>query len=225
MDSQLENQLRSLEGTTAPQQPHGRGGLQERLRKVRPSDGAGLPEPGEGEPPRSMLDENTAALRTLMKTMPRRLRRGVPQTIDVQITPELLAALFQGAAGPSDLARAVSLILYSRGAGVAVETLAPQTQWLFDRPSFIETERFGRWRWRLTGTKGGRHKLQFAVSCRSLDQHGMSGDIALPHQVIDVRVGGRFGRAAGKLLLWLALIAAGAGLALLALKFGHLKLW
>jgi hypothetical protein len=218
MVAQIERRLNGGAGSSAA--PRRRSELQERLRRVRPSDADFLPpEPADSDPPAPPVKRATGtAPAGLLKSFPRRLRRGVAQTVDLHISREEMAALLDENGAGMSVTCAVSVILHAGAGGIAVETLAPQTQWLFDRPSFIETERFGRWRWRLTPVDAGRHKLQLIISCRNLDQHGVIGDVVLPNQFVDIRVKRSFLRGVKTLLFWLALMAAGAGVFAAALK-------
>ncbi len=222
MVTHLERRLTGLpDSNGTPHPPRRRSELQERLRQVRVNGSmAALAEPEESEPARQAAPVKRiagAAPVSLLEKFPRRLRLGRPETIEINISREEIAELFQDTGGAA-ITRAVSVILHSTAGGITVETLAPQTQWIFDRPSFMETERFGRWRWRLTPKEAGRHKLQLVISARSLDQHGVAEDTALPNQAVEIRVKRGFARGFKTLAVWLLLMAMGGGLTMAAPK-------
>lgn len=153
----------------------------------------------------------------LVENIPRRMREGKAETIEVRISREHTAALFADLAGRGKaeghdiiVTRAMSLMLRAPEGGFIIETMSPETQWVFDRPSFLETERFGRWRWTVTPTLAGRRKLRLIVSARSVDDHGMAGDSSLPDQIIEVRVRTNYSRVFGGFMRWSFLIIAGA---------------
>lgn len=163
----------------------------------------------------------------LTENIPRKMRKGKPALVEVRISREETIALFrnfrgQGAADAHDMivTRAMTVTLKAPDSGFTIETASPETQWIFDRPSFLETERFGRWRWNVTPTASGKRSLKLVASARSIDDNGMSGDVVMPDQIIEVRVGGNYWRGFRKLLLWVFLLIAGAVLGETSLRFG-----
>lgn len=211
----------------SPRQPSRREGkLSAALKSVKPDA-----TPQEAPQPSS----KPAAARALtvkkpggkfLDGVPKRFRVGETQQIDVRISREEAAALFTvprpSATEPQDaiITRAVTVVLKAPDGGFTVETIAPETQWLFDRPSFLETERFGRWRWTVTATEPGKRTLKLIVKARSVDDTGMVGDMVTPDQVVEVRTGANHRRRLQKLLLWMFLIVTGGVLAETALRFG-----
>jgi hypothetical protein len=199
-----------------PPPPHARlrdRSLTKKLRGVKPADA-----PAEAVAP---TIRNLPAVRAdagkLVETIPRRMRTGKPETIEVRISREHTAALFHGFDGRGKpeahdiiVTRAMTMMLRAPDGGFIIETLSPETQWVFDRPSFLETERFGRWRWTVTPTAAGKRKLRLIVAARSVDENGMAGDSSLPDQIVEVRVSVNYARAAGRVMRWAFLIVAGA---------------
>jgi hypothetical protein len=221
MVTHLERRFNGMADVSDTRQPpRRRSELQERLRQVRANGAAAaLPDLDESEPIRQaapMKRQAGAAPASLLAKFPRRLHLGKPETIEINISREEIAGLFQDTGDETVITRAVSVILHSTAGGITVETLAPQTQWLFDRPSFMETERFGRWRWRLTPKDAGKHKLQLIVNGRSLDLHGVAGDTALPNQAVEIRVKRNLMRGFKTLAVWLILMAMGGALTMAA---------
>ncbi len=201
---------------SAPPPPHARlrdRSLTKKLQGVKPTDA-----PAETVAP---TIRNLPAVRAdagkLVETIPRRMRTGQPETIEVRISREHTAALFHGFDGRGKpeahdiiVTRAMTMMLRAPDGGFIIETLSPETQWVFDRPSFLETERFGRWRWTVTPTAAGKRKLRLIVAARSVDENGIAGDSSLPDQIVEVRVSVNYARAAGRVLRWIFLIVAGA---------------
>ncbi len=163
----------------------------------------------------------------LSENVPRKMRKGAATPVEVRISREETMALFRnfqgkGAQDTPDviITRAMTVTLKAPDGGFIIETQSPETQWIFDRPSFLETERFGRWRWTVTPSVSGKRRLQLVASARSIDDNGMADDMVTPDQVIEVRVRGNYGRGFRKLLLWIFLIITGGVLAETALRFG-----
>ncbi len=93
--------------------------------------------------------------------------------------------------------------------GFFIETLTPETQWIFDRPSFLGGDEFGRWIWTLIPSDSGRHNLSLVLTARDIDDNGLAGDIAAPEQVLEIRVRGNRLRALGRLIKTMLLLALG----------------
>jgi hypothetical protein len=161
-------------------------------------------------------DEKIVKFGKLVERIPRSMREGRAETIEVRIAREATDALLNGLEGRGSprshkiaVTRAMSLYLRAPDGGFMIEPLAPETQWIFDRPSFLDSEPFGRWRWRVMPTQRGRRRLQLVAAARSVDENGMIGDTALPEQVIEVRVRINWGRWLGKAVLWTVLAVIG----------------
>jgi hypothetical protein len=144
------------------------------------------------------------------------MRVAIPEIIDIRLSKEEGAALFEsansrGAAQGQNVpvSRAITMRLRAPKGGLFVETLSAETQWVFDRPSFLGNEEFGRWVWTLIPSHGGAHKLQIAVSARNIDEHGLASDLVLPEHVIDIRARLNWGRAISRLAKSALLMAAG----------------
>jgi len=167
-----------------------------------------------------------AMMGKLVERIPRVMRQGTVEHIEVRIgreaTEELIARVQgRGATNMHTVAvtRAMSLYLRAPHGGFMIEPLAPETQWVFDRPSFLENEPFGRWRWTVLPMKRGSRRLQLVAAARSVDENGMIGDVALPEQVFDVTVRINWTAALQKVALWAGLAVAGGVLAQVAIRF------
>ncbi len=167
---------------------------------------------------------NLTLLPKLLDHVPRKAKAGVPRTIKVPLSKEDAALLFGGPqrrgqpqkpAGAEAVCRAVTLHLSSPDEGFFIEGLAPETQWILDRPPPGE-EAFGAWAWTALPNGGGSCTLRLTLSARDIDANGAASDINLPEQAIKVRVSGNFWRGAGRFLGRTLLFLAGSGLGVAA---------
>ena len=162
----------------------------------------------------------------LVERIPRVMREGVREQVEVRIAREATEELLAGIRGSGAthvhgvaVTRAMSLYLRAPDGGFMIEPLTPETQWVFDRPSFLESEEFGRWLWVVLPMKRGSRRLQLVAAARSVDENGMIGDVALPDQVIEVSVKINWARSLQKAALWAGLAIAGGVLAQVAMRY------
>ncbi len=160
--------------------------------------------------------ETPPLLALLLEHIPRKMRVAVAETLEVRMTKDDAAALFdslrvRGPAGNghAQISRAVTVRLTAPEGGFFIETLTPETQWIFDRPSFLGGDEFGRWIWTLIPSDSGRHKLSLVLTARDIDDNGLAGDIAAPEQIVEIRVRGNRLRAFGRLIRTMLLLTAG----------------
>jgi hypothetical protein len=191
--------------------PKGAAGSQQKRRRAEKAG-------SEAQAP-SMLGK-------LVERIPRRMREGQREHVEVRIAREATEELVSGVQGRGathvhgvTVTRAMSLYLRAPDGGFMIEPLTPETQWVFDRPSFLESEPFGRWEWVVLPMKPGSRKLQLVAAARSVDDNGMIGDVALPEQVIEVRVRINWARTLRKVVLWAGLAIAGGVLAEVGSRF------
>jgi hypothetical protein len=193
--------------TAAPQQ-----------QQARSSNGAkSLPVPAADASRRRLQDQVFAG--KLVENIPRAMRVAVPEIVELRLSREETAELFEGLQGRGEaqahdatVTRAMTVRLRAPGGGFFIETLSPETQWIFDRPSFLGGEPFGRWVWTVIPNERGQHKLQVIIASRNIDENGMTGDIALPDQVIDIRVRTNYRRSFAQLFRGVMLLLAGGAL-------------
>ncbi|MDX2265172.1 MAG: Clp protease N-terminal domain-containing protein [Hyphomicrobiales bacterium] len=183
---------------------------------------ANSPAPGAG---RALVVAKSGG--KLADAIPRRMKKGAPVQIDIRMSREEAAALFNTLQGPQApdahdviITKAMTVLLRAPDGGFIIETQARETQWIFDRPSFLDSERFGRWRWTATPTASGKKRLQIIAYLRAIDDNGIAGDMVTPDQIVEVRVGGGAGRAFRKMMLWVFLIVFGGVATETALFFG-----
>jgi hypothetical protein len=155
----------------------------------------------------------------LAENIPRKMKAFKPERVEVRITREETETFLAGMEGSMEAFRhdllvtqAMSVLLRAPDGGFTIETIAPETQWIFNRPGGSEKEPFGRWRWSVTPTETGPRRLQLVVAARSVDQNGLAGDTALPDQVINVTVRANYGRGVLKALRWVVLMALGGAI-------------
>lgn len=155
----------------------------------------------------------------LVENIPRAMRVAVPEIVELRLSREETAELFEGLQGRGEaqahdatVTRAMTVRLRAPGGGFFIETLSPETQWIFDRPSFLGGEPFGRWVWTVIPNERGQHKLQVIIASRNIDENGMTGDIALPDQVIEIRVRTNYRRSFAQLFRGVLLLLAGGAL-------------
>ena len=154
------------------------------------------------------------------------MREGVREQVEVRIAREATDDLLAGVQGSGAthvhgvaVTRAMSLYLRAPDGGFMIEPLTPETQWVFDRPSFIDSEPFGRWLWVVLPEKRGSHRLQLVAAARSVDENGMIGDVALPEQVIEISVKINWARSLQKAALWAGLAIVGGVVTQVAMRY------
>ena len=157
----------------------------------------------------------------LVENIPRRMRVATPERVEVRISREETDAITKGFDGRGEVihhevlvSQAMSVMLRAPDGGFTIEPLSPETQWVFDGPDTnTGGEAFGRWRWAVTPTGRGQRRLQVVVAARSVDANGMVGDMALPEQIITVRVRANIWRNLKLGLEWLIVMALGGAIA------------
>jgi hypothetical protein len=160
-----------------------------------------------------------------MENIPRRMRVATPERVEVRISREETDAITKGFDGRGEVihhevlvSQAMSVMLRAPDGGFFIETLSPETQWTSDGSDHRTRERFGRWRWAVTPKSAGDHRLQLVVAARSVDENGMTGDTALPDQVIDVRVSTNYMLSFKRALAWFVVMALGGAITELAVR-------
>lgn len=167
----------------------------------------------------------------LIRTMPRKLKRGKIETFELNIPREELARMAPGAfddaypLNPDIFAtRAIAARLTAPAAAITIEPQSAETVWIDPHSGSgrgrIDDE-FLTWRWRLIGRERGNHKVQILVSVRLIGPDGLAADQPFPIQTLDVAVVQNPARVAVRVAIGCALIAAGtlAGLVVSG-KFG-----
>jgi neural Wiskott-Aldrich syndrome protein len=172
-------------------------------------------KPGRGR------SETPSLVTKLLGHIPRKARVAVAETVEILLSREEAAMIFGRPARRGQpqqdhdapmACRAVTVRMSAPEGGFFIDAPAPETQWVFDRPSFLGDEAFGRWAWTLIPNESGSYNLTVQISARDIDENGLAGDLNLPEQVIAVRIRGNFWRGLGRLLRTVFVLLAGSGL-------------
>jgi hypothetical protein len=149
-------------------------------------------------------------------TIPRRMRVGVSETVEVRIANADVLALAEGLQGPGAayrhdfvLTKALAVRLRAPEGGFWIEPLSPETVWI-DSNSRLVPDDYVSWRWTVTPQFRGRAPLQLIISARTVGSDGLAAETALPDQTFEIRVRRNYRRAAARWAGWLAAAAIGA---------------
>lgn len=158
----------------------------------------------------------------LLDNIPRTMRVGRPETVEIRIARSSFETLAQGMPGRSltfrhDIAvmRAMAVRLKSVDGMFWIEAISPETQWVENRPGIIYDD-FASWRWSVTPRRRGRGDLQLVIACRTVGDDGVAADTSLPEHAFNIRVRPDYVAAAR---LWagrLGAMAIGAAIAKLS---------
>lgn len=188
-----------------------------------PATGAQRPAGGVGFAPRAAPPLDPVQL---VEGIPRRMRVGRPEVVEIRVAKASLASLDADAESApivprlaAPVTRAVTMRLRGRHGEFAIEMVTPETQWVEDTLGLL-TDDYASWRWVVTPQRRGRRRLHILLAARSAGPGGLGAETGLPEQTITVRVRSNKKRKFGRLLLWLAAVGIGAFLA----KFGE-GLW
>lgn len=159
----------------------------------------------------------------LVEKIPRTMRVGRAETVEVRIARASIKAVGDAAGGARDaqvpeqfVTKALSVRLRSADGGFSIEPGSTETQWL-DNNSAMKPDDFANWRWTVTPRKGGKGRLQLAVTARTISTDGLAADTAMPEQVFDIAVRADYGRLLRRVAGWAALLLIGGALS----KFGQ----
>jgi hypothetical protein len=199
--------------------PHGgasTGGYPERARTI-PGVGADAAVPSEPQLP------PTIAPGELVENIPRRMRVGVTELVEVRIARDKIDGLEIGLQGRGlpvrhDLyvTKAMVVRLKSPDGSFWVEPGSPETQWIENALGLLPGE-FARWRFSVTPRRRGTGRLQLVVSARTVGSDGLTAETALPDQTIEISVRTNYGRLFRSLAGWTAAMLIGGALG----KFGE----
>jgi hypothetical protein len=192
--------------------------------KKQAARGSAPPTPGQVRRQRRQNWMEVYAGR-LIENVPRKMRVATAERVEVRISREETDAITKGFDGRGEVvhhevlvSQAMSVMLRAPDGGFIIEALSPETQWTSDGSDHRTRERFGRWRWAVTPKTAGDHRLQLIVAARSVDENGMTGDTALPDQVIDVRVNANYMLSFKRALAWFVVMALGGVITELAVR-------
>ena len=133
----------------------------------------------------------------LIHSIPRRMRVGALETVEVRIPRR------QGA-------DAITVRLRAPESGFLIFPLSPETCWTDEAKGAGDD--YASWRWSLMPQRRGNSCLLLIIAAQTLDANGMTAEAALPDQVIKVHVRLNFGRTVRKVAGWGLLMLAGCAL-------------
>lgn len=160
----------------------------------------------------------------LAENIPRTMRVGVSERVEVRIAKAHVKAIIDGleGGGPAwrhdvTVTQAMSVRLRAPGGGFFIETASPETQWIESQFGLMAGDDFASWRFLVTPQARGWTSLQIIVSARTVGGDGLAAETALPDQVIEVKVRTNYKRVVGRWAGWIAAAVAGGAFA----KFGE----
>ncbi|MFY0614382.1 MAG: ATP-dependent Clp protease ATP-binding subunit [Hyphomicrobiaceae bacterium] len=169
--------------------------------------------PGQPAPDISPIDPEV-----LTQEIPKRMRVGIPQTIEIRAPRARLEAWSGGNADPRArdeqiITKAMVMRLRAPEGGFTIETASPETQWSEGYMGPLSDDVVS-WRWIVTPVERGYLPMQLSVSSRIVGRDGLAAARALPEQLVAIRVAPNYGRMASR-------VAIGAGLVIAGLVLGY----
>ena len=194
-------------------------------RAPLPAARAPMSQPAPQAPAASQREAQAKAeAGQLAENIPRTMRVGNSERIEVRIAKARVTALTQGLEGGGlawrhdvTVTQAMSVRLRAPDGGFFIETASPETQWIENQLGLMAGDDFASWRFLVTPQKRGRARLQIIVSARTVGGDGLAAETALPDQVIEVKVRTNLKRAFLRWSGWIIAAVAGGAFA----KFGE----
>jgi hypothetical protein len=176
------------------------------------------PQPAKGQAGRKR-GKGKADTGRLAENIPRTMRIGRTERVEVRIAKASIKALTEGLEGGGavwqhqvTITKAMAVRIRAPEGGFFVEMASPETQWIENNPSF-GNEDFASWRFLITPQSRGWSRLQITVSARTIGADGVAAETALPDQIVDVKVRRNLARTFGRLLGWTVAAVIGGLLA------------
>jgi hypothetical protein len=156
----------------------------------------------------------------LIENIPRTMRLGVLEKVEVRIAKDKIADLTEHMFGQGRVhehavrvADAMTVRLRAPEGGFLIDPLSPETCWTRKAKSQgLQEHDFGSWRWSVTPQRRGLTRLHLIISAQILDADGLTADATLPDQVIEVHVSVNYARTLKKVAGWGLLMIAGGAL-------------
>jgi len=153
----------------------------------------------------------------LAENIPRAMRVGKTERVEVRIAKASVKALSEGLEGGGaawqhqvTVTKAMAVRMRAPEGGFFIETASPETQWIENNIGYASDD-FASWRFLITPQSRGWSRLQIIVSARTVGADGMAAETALPDQVVEVKVRRNLKRTFARLLGWtIAAIIGGA---------------
>jgi neural Wiskott-Aldrich syndrome protein len=166
----------------------------------------------------------------LVENIPRRMKVGVVETVEVRIAREGVADVgrgLQGSGAPQThqllITRAMSVRLQGEPGRFYIEPKSPETQWTGTRPDQLASD-YAVWRFTVIPQVRGPAELTLIVASRSIGADGVIADTSLPEQRITIRVSANVTRGLKRWAGWVAVAVFGGVLAKLGEGFWE-QLW
>ena len=150
-------------------------------------------KPAAKEPHGEIADQLLKATGRLVENIPRRMRVGVSEAVEVRVgREELTSLMMSGLTGTADakthavdIIESMSASLFAPLGGFEISGASPETQ-IVDAgaPSMVH----GRWLWMVTPLRRGHHRLQICVSAQVKTKDGLPAHSTLPDQIIEIEV-------------------------------------
>ncbi len=212
--------------TPVPAAPaRGREARSEPLATSRPQPSGGGPLPWEALPepdlpaPSPPRESSATVEGQLAHAIPPRMTVARPVVVEARLAPGARLDLAEGLGStaqvvPVIVSRAMSVRLVAPDGGFAIESAAPETQWV---DAADQSEQIAAWRWTVTPLERGSRRLQLVLSARSVDRQGVAADRTLPDQLVTVQVGVNYPRSAVRIGAWAIATVVGGALG----RWGH----
>lgn len=173
--------------------------------------------------PQSRQSENKAEIGQLAENVPRSMRVGNSERVEIRIARARAKAITEGMEGGGlawrhdvTITKAMSVRLRAPEGGFFIETASPETQWIDSQFGDV-TDDFASWRFLVTPNQRGWSRLQIIVSARTVGADGLAAETAFPDQVVEVKVRTNYKRAMVRWSGWIVAAVAGGAFA----KFGE----
>lgn len=152
----------------------------------------------------------------LVADVPRRMRRGIPITVQIRAPRAGLDAWDRPIADEQGqvLMKAMVMRLRAPDGGATIELASPETQWAegYSTPFSDDTV---SWRWIVTPSRSGKLTLSLQASTRIVGRDGLAADRAVPEQTVTVRVAPNYRRWLTRWTGTVMLLAVGAAAGLI----------
>lgn len=134
----------------------------------------------------------TVDLRALVQTLPRRLREGQSDIIEI-VVPRRTLEIPPAAGHRWPPIRVATLRLKADPEDAHVELASPESLWI-SPPRVHQGADDAIWRWRVTPRAKGRIRLSLAAATRIVGSEGISAEVPLGEEFIDIDVARRGSR-------------------------------
>lgn len=206
--------------------PYGQTGGATALPQSAPQPGPmAMPSPvaGGAAHPNQRAAKSKTESGQLAENIPRAMRVGITERIEVRIGKAAAKAITEGLEGSGvawrhevTITQAMSVRLRAPDGGFFIETVSPETQWIENNLG-LGNDDFASWRFQVTPQSRGWAQLQIVVSARTIGNDGMAAETALPDQIVDVKVRTNYKQTLARWTGWTIAAIAGGMLA----KFGE----